>query len=385
MWNADNDFTVQLSSTQQPVSGRGSYNNLLPQMDFSINLRDNVIGRVSFGRTISRPSYGNLFASTSVTAPGRPTTLGGVAGGFQNNPNLAPLISDNFDLSLEWYVKPGSFFSAGFFEKRVHNFIGNSLVNEQLFGLRDPTAATPGSRSGTAKTQLQALGADLSDVNLFTYTALMQENGGSTAAATQQFLANYNATTRSLNQAFVDSTLAAVDIVADANDPLFNFSVNTPINNKDAKLWGFELAGEYFLGNTGFGLAASYTMVRGNVGADVNADPTANQFALVGLSDTYNITAIYDKHGISARLAWNWRAKFLSNLNVGDSHNPVFTAPYGELDLNVSYDITPHLAVSFEGINLNKEGMRTYGRDKLETFFMQEGSSRYLLGARFKF
>jgi len=385
VWNADNDFTVQLSSTQQPVSGRGSYNNLLPQMDFSINLRDNVIGRLSFGRTISRPSYGNLFASTSVTAPGRPTTLGGVAGGFQNNPNLAPLISDNFDLSLEWYVKPGSFFSAGFFEKRVHNFIGNSLVNEQLFGLRDPTAATPGSRSGRAKTQLQALGADLSDVNLFTYTALMQENGGSTAAATQQFLANYNATTRSLNQAFVDSTLAAVDIVADANDPLFNFSVNTPINNKDAKLWGFELAGEYFLGNTGFGLAASYTMVRGNVGADVNADPTANQFALVGLSDTYNITAIYDKHGISARLAWNWRAKFLSNLNVGGSHNPVFTAPYGELDLNVSYDITPHLAVSFEGINLNKEGTRMYGRDKLETFFMQEGSSRYLLGARFKF
>ena len=222
-------------------------------------------------------------------------------------------------------------------------------------------------------------------MNLFTYTALMQQNGGSTAAATQQFLANYNATTRSLNQAFVDSTLAAVDIVADANDPLFNFSVNTPINNKDAKLWGFELAGEYFLGNTGFGLAASYTMVRGNVGADVNADPTANQFALVGLSDSYNITAIYDKHGLSARLAWNWRAKFLSNLNVGGSHNPVFTAPYGELDFNVSYDITPRIAVSFEGINLNKEGMRQYGRDKLETFFMQEGNSRYLIGARYKF
>jgi hypothetical protein len=29
--------------------------------------------------------------------------------------------------------------------------------------------------------------------------------------------------------------------------------------------------------------------------------------------------------------------------------------------------------------------MRTYGRDKIETFFMQEGSSRFLLGARYKF
>ena len=385
IWNADNDFTVQLSSAQQPVTGKGRYNNLLPSMDFQINLRDNLIGRMSFSKTISRPGYGNLFAATTVTAPGRPTSLGGVAGGFQNNPDLDPLVSDNFDLSLEWYVKPGSYFSAGFFEKRVHNFIGNSLVNKQLFGLHDPTAATAGTRSGTAKTQLQSLGADLSDVNLFTYTALLIQNNGNTGAATNTFLANYNTATRSLNQAFVDSTLAAVDILADSNDPLFNFSVNTPINNKDAKIWGFELAGQYFLGHTGFGVAASYTMVRGNIGADVNADPTANQFALVGLSDTWNATLIYDKNGISARLAYNYRQHFLSNLNVGGSHNPVFTAPYGQLDLNVSYDITPHLAVSFEGINLNEEGSRTYGRDKIETFFLQEGSARYLLGVRYKF
>ena len=385
VWTADNDFSVQLSSNQTPVSGKGRYNNLLPEMDFSINLRDNLIGRFSFGRTISRPSYGNLFAGTTVTPPGRPTALGGVAGGFQNNPNLAPLISDNLDLSLEWYVKPGSYFSVGFFEKRVHNFIGNSLVNEKLFGLRDPTAATPGTRTATAKSQLQALGADLSDVNLFTYTALMQENGGSTAAATQQFLAHYDQAKRSLQQKFVDDTLFAVDILADSNDPLFDFSINTPINNKDAKLWGFELAGEYFFGRTGFGVAASYTRVRGDVGADVNADPTANQFALVGLSDTYNVTAIYDKNGISARLTYNWRAHFLSDLNRGGSHNPVFTAPYGQLDLNLSYDITPRLAVSLEGINLTEEGTRTYGRDKIETFFLQEGSARFLLGARYKF
>ena len=385
VWQADNDFTIFQSSDQQPVSAKGKYNNLLPSMDFQINLRHDLIGRFSFSRTISRPNYGNLFASTTATPPGRPTVLGGVAGGFRNDADLQPLISDNFDLSLEWYFKPGSYLSGGFFEKRVHNFIGNSLVSQNLFGLRDPTSGQPGTRSGTAKTQLQALGADLSDVNLFTYTALLVQNNGSTAAATNTFLANYNSSTRALNQAFVDSTLAAVDILADANDPLFDFSVNTPINNKDAKIWGFELAGQYFLGNTGFGLAASYTLVRGDVGADVNADPTANQFALVGLSDTFNITAIYDKHGISARLAYNYRKKFLSDLNRGGSHNPVFTAPYGQLDLNVSYDITPHLAVSFEGINLNEEGIRTYGRDKVETFFLQEGSARYLLGVRFKF
>jgi TonB-dependent receptor len=173
--------------------------------------------------------------------------------------------------------------------------------------------------------------------------------------------------------------------VSDPSDPLATFNVNTPINNKDAKIWGFELAGTYFLGNTGFGVAASYTLVRGDVKADINADPTANQFALIGLSDTYNITAIYDKHGISARLAYNYRKKFLSELNRGGSHNPIFTAPYGTLDFNISYDITPNLAVSLEGINLTEEGVKTYARDKAQTYFIQEGSARYLLGVRYKF
>ena len=386
VWQADNDFTIFQSADQQPVSDSGKYNNLLPSLDFQVNIRQNLLGRFSFSRTISRPSYGNLFASTTATPPGRPTVLGGQATGFQNDANLKPLISDNFDLSLEWYFKPGSYLSAGVFEKRVQNFIGNSVVNQPLFGLTDPTSGNAGTRSGTALASLKSSSYDLSDVNLFTLTALLQEHNGDITAAKAEFDSHYDAGTRTLNQAFVDSTLAAVDIVGDASDPLATFGVNTPINNKDAKIYGAEFAGEYFLGNTGFGVAASYTLVRANVHADPAADPAINQFALIGLSDTYNITAIYDKNGISARLAYNHRNKFLSELNRGgNNHNPVFTAPYGQLDLNVSYDITPHISVSFEGINLNEEGVHTYGRDKVETFFIQEGSARYLLGARFKF
>jgi outer membrane receptor protein involved in Fe transport len=126
-------------------------------------------------------------------------------------------------------------------------------------------------------------------------------------------------------------------------------------------------------------------LVRGNVGIDVAANPNVDQFALVGLSDTANVTLIYEKYGISARLAYNWRAKFLSQLNRDSYHNPVYTAPYGQLDLNVSYDITKNIAVSFEGINLTEEGVRTYGRDPSNTWYQAEGSARYLVGARFKF
>jgi len=383
VWQADNDFTILNSTDRQALTSKGSYNNLLPSMDFSIGFTDKLKGRFSYSKTIARAPYNNLFASTTVGAPPRPTAIGGTATGFANDTGLKPLDSDNFDVSLEWYPNKDSYFSVGFFDKRVHNFIGNTLVNRTLFGLRDPTSGTAGTRSGTAKDRLTALQAGITDVNLFTYTALLQQNNGNVAAADAAFQANYH--NGALDQTFVDNILGAVDILPDASDPLFNFSVNTPINNKDAEIYGVEIAGQYFFGRTGFGLAASYTLVRGNVGIDVAANPSVDQFALVGLSDTANVTLIYEKYGISARLAYNWRAKFLSQLNRDSYHNPVYTAPYGQLDLNVSYDITKNIAVSFEGINLTEEGVRTYGRDPSNTWYLAEGSARYLVGARFKF
>jgi TonB-dependent receptor len=386
-WQADNDWTSDLifdAKYLKPTSGTGKYNNLLPSLDFQLSLKQNLIGRFSFSRTIARPTYNNLFTSASVGTPNDATYVGGQAGGNQGNPNLKPLVSDNFDVSIEWYFKPGSYVSAGFFDKRVHNFIGNSVVKKQLYDLRDPSSGVSG-RSGTAKNQLQAIGADVTNVNLFTYTALLVQNGGNTTAATNTFLANYDAAARQLTQSFVDSTLSAVDIIADANDPLFTFNVNTPTNDKDARLWGFELAGQYFLGQTGFGVSAQYTHVRGNIGINVAAPVDENQFALLGLSDTANASLIYDKHGVSARLSYNWRDKFLSAINADGSHSPRFTKAHGQFDFNVSYDITPQLAVSIEGINVLESGQRVYGRSPTQMFFMQEGSARYLAGVRFKF
>jgi TonB-dependent receptor len=386
VWQADNDFTILNSTDRQALTNKGRYNNLLPSMDFSVDFTRTLKGRFSYSKTISRAPYGSLFASTGVGAPPRPTAIGGTATGSANNTDLDPLNSDNFDVTLEWYPRKDVYLALGFFDKRVHNFIGNTLVQRNLFGLRDPTSGAAGTRSGTAKAQLQStFNADITDVNLFTYTAVLQQNNGNVAAANAVFASHYNTQTRALDQGFVDQTLAAVDILADPNDPLFAMAVSTPINNRDAEIYGLEASGQYFLGETGFGVSASYTLVRGNVGIDNAADPSVDQFALVGLSDTANATLIYDKHGISARLAYNWRAKFLSQLNRDSYHNPAYTAPYSQLDLNVSYDITPHLAVSFEGINLLEEGVRTYGRDEINTWYQSEGSARYLIGARYRF
>jgi TonB-dependent receptor len=382
-WVADNDFTVHVSSTPQPITGKGHYDNLLPSFDFQLKLKPNLIARFSASRTIARPNYDNLFAATGVSGPPRPSAIGGVPTATTGNTGLAPLISDNFDLSFEYYYKRDSYVSVGFFDKRVHNFIGTGETTGPLFGLRDPTSGQPGTRSGAAKTALTNLGADISDVNLFTYTALIQRDGA--AAAATEFGAHYNPATRTVDQAFVNDILSAIDLDGNSDDPFYQFSISKPINNRDAQIWGFEIAGQHFFGNTGFGISASFTYVHGDIGFDNGGDPNVDQFALTGLSNTANVTGIYDKNGISARVSYNWRDKFLSSLNRDSYRNPVNTKARGQVDASISYDITPRIAVTAEGINLTNEPLRTYGRSVTNVWFAQELQRRFLFGARYKF
>jgi TonB-dependent receptor len=300
------------------------------------------------------------------------------------DPGLLPLESDNFDVSLEWYYKPSSFVSVGFFNKNVRNFIGTQVTNGNLFGLRDPSSGVAGSRSGIAKNYLESNGIPLSDVNLFAYTALLVQNNGNQAAATAQFQANYTPGT-GLDTAFYNTLATAVDIVADANDPLFNFAITGPVNNRDANIHGFEVAWTHFFGQTGFGFSASYTKVDGDVNVDPYADPNVNVFALTGLGDSANFTAIYEKGGLSARVAYNWRDKYLSGTNQGGNRNPLFTDTFGTLDANISYDITQNFAVSLEAVNLTSEPFRQYARTETNLVYVQELKPRFYLGARFRF
>jgi TonB-dependent receptor len=157
------------------------------------------------------------------------------------------------------------------------------------------------------------------------------------------------------------------------------------VNTQKAKIHGFEFGGQYFFGDTGFGVLANYTIVRGDVGFNVASDPNENQFALLGLSDSANAVLMFEKFGLSARLAWNWRDQYLQNLNQGQWRNPFFVEPYQQFDLNVGYDINDHLAVSFEGVNLTGEDIRWHNRSDNQPWLVQDQGARYAVGARYKF
>ena len=161
--------------------------------------------------------------------------------------------------------------------------------------------------------------------------------------------------------------------------------MNTPINNKEAKIHGFEFGGQYFFGDTGFGVLANYTVVRGDIGYNVTSDPNENQFALLGLSDSANAVLMFEKFGMSARLAYNWRDEFLQNLNVGQWRNPIFVEAYrpDRPERGLRHQRSPR------GVVRSRESHRR-GRALArplhkQMWRLEDQGARYALGARYKF
>ncbi|RZA11577.1 MAG: TonB-dependent receptor, partial [Lysobacteraceae bacterium] len=136
---------------------------------------------------------------------------------------------------------------------------------------------------------------------------------------------------------------------------------------------------------TGFGIAANYTIVQGDVGFHDDGNPSVDQFALTGLSDTANAVFMYEKYGWSARLAYNWRDKYLILANQGGSRNPYYVESYAQWDLSVNYQFNEHLSVGLEGINLLGEDVRWHARTNAQVIKLADQSPRYMLGVRYKF
>lgn len=97
------------------TEARGEYQNVLPGLHFKYRPLPNVIARLSYATNIGRPDIGNLIART--TANPDSMTLSA------NNPSLKPQTSDNFDFSVEYYLRPAGVVSAGVFLKELKSFI----------------------------------------------------------------------------------------------------------------------------------------------------------------------------------------------------------------------------------------------------------------------
>jgi TonB-dependent receptor len=312
--------------------------------------------RGSYGKTIGRPGWDQIQGGQTLDQLVR--VDGGT--GSQGNPSLKPLVSENFDLSFEWYYAEGSYLSVGWFRKNIDNYIGTTQVAATPFGLHTPVGGSYWNEAITG-------GCATADVVCIRDFIFANHNGAPGVTRTG-----------------TDSTGHATGtIVGQAGDPVANFRITTPANQQSASLDGWELNIQHLFGDSGFGMAANYTIVDSSLTYDNTV--IGQQFALVGLSDSANLVAFYEKSGWSARAAYNWRGKFLSGVFDGAGPNPNYVEPYGQLDMNIGYQWNEHLSFSLEGINLTDATQRVHGRNEHQVLYLTQNGPRYMVGVRYKF
>jgi iron complex outermembrane receptor protein len=262
------------------------YTSVLPSLNLRGHLTDNLQLRFAASKNISRPSLDQINPGVSYVEPGAAQlnqehdTSGG-------NPNLKPMESWNFDLSLEWYFShTGSLSAAGFY-KDIKNYIQTG-INQRQISFNDGTAP----------------------VTYFTTT---------------------------------------YDNVA------------------TAKVKGFELAYQQFYDFlpgplSGLGMQANFTYVDSTAPGPATQGGPITTVPLEQLSRySYNLVGIYEKGKISARVAYNWRSKYVvTTQGNGTGDRPIFDKAYGELDASITYNVTRHFSLTLEGANLNDAIHSTY-------------------------
>ena len=355
-WVANNEFSVIFSDPGFTTLD-GEYDYVLPSADFAFDVRDDMKVRLSYGETIGRPGWGDIQGGQTLNQLAR--INGG--SGAQGNPGLKPLESKNYDLSFEWYYAEGSYLSVGYFKKDIDNYIGISTITETPFNLPHPG-------QGAYFDEAVADGCPTSDLTCIRNFIFDNHDGDPGVTAGPN-----------------DSNGNRTGIIAGLpGDPIATFDITVPANQKSAELDGWELALQHMFGDSGFGVYANVTLVDSDLTYD--NQNRGDQFALEGLSDSYNLVAFFEKNKWSVRAAYNWRDEFLTGRFDGTGlPNPVYTEPYGQLDVNASYSPTDNLSFQIEAINLTDEIQRLHGRAQNDALFVTQTGVRYMLGARYTF
>ncbi len=351
-WKGGSEWHTQyLAGENNFLTMEGEHDVFLPMIDVRVDLTDELVSRVSWGKTISRAPLGSLAGGRSLS--GSPKI--GSRNGGEGNTNLQPFESTNFDLSLEYYYGEGSYASIGYFNKDVKNFVGSQITETTIDGFRD---IYQGPRWDQAVADIEGRGDQATNDAVF---AQMQANGS--ALNEQGYL------------------------VPNSDDPLMLWDITRPFNAPDTKnVYGVEVALQHLIGESGFGFGVNATMVEGDVEFDVNS--LSQQTPLTGLSDSANFQAFYEKHGLSVKVTYAWRDEYLIGVgqSQGSSDNPPqFAKEFGQWDMSVNYDVTEQFTVFFEGINLNNETEQGFGRYEEQFLYAREYGPRYALGVRYSF
>lgn len=271
--------------------------------------------------TVVRFSFSETVTRPTLTALGVNNTFGGRSNAPVSgggNPSLEAFESSNWDASFEWYFDDVSYFSVAAFYKDFENF------------LEAQTLPVPGQVQIPVGNPQNPTGPDPILVNV-------------------------------------------------------DFQDTRTRNGETGSITGLEIAYQRTFDQLpepwdGLGAAANYTYVTSNINRDPNSG--ASDCDYNGLSpNSFNVSGFYEKDGISARLAYNYRDEFLFQC-FSDFSEPREREAFGQLDFSASYDVNDTFQIFFEGINITDEDTRDFSRFENRFLTYSDTGSRYQLGVR---
>lgn len=147
------------------------------------------------------------------------------------------------------------------------------------------------------------------------------------------------------------------------------YVISSSKNLNPATIQGFEAGFQHFFTSLpapfdGLGLQANFTYVDSSTPTTVTGAGTVTT-PLTNLSKrSYNIVAIYEKGPLSARLAYNYRADFITGfayfVNAGLLSQTMLG--YADLDASLNYSLNKNIQIAIQGVNLtDKLRYQVYG------------------------
>lgn len=104
--------------TPAPISKTGNYSDVLPSINMTLEVMDDVIVRAAASETLIRPALGDIAYKRTVSLNDFKYRDG--------NPDLKPTYADQWELGVEWYLPQGGLLAASYFEKTIKGVVRES-------------------------------------------------------------------------------------------------------------------------------------------------------------------------------------------------------------------------------------------------------------------
>lgn len=154
--------------------------------------------------------------------------------------------------------------------------------------------------------------------------------------------------------------------------------VSSTVNGAEGKMDGLEISYQQFFDDfiPGFGIQSTFTYIDAsgtpnneievddetwinNVHEDTGIRVNFDTVPLQGQSkETFNFVAMYEKDAINARIAYNWRSKYLLTTRDVISKAPLWNDDRGQVDASIFYNFD-NFTVGLQGTNLTNTVSKT--------------------------